>query len=86
MEPKHGRRNRWTNHRCSIRRIRNSCNRSRLYYARAVDSTMLVALSAMAAEQGAPTEMKTCSKRLINSWTMQPHILKLRTPTTAPAT
>ena len=27
-----------------------------LYYARAVDSTMLVALSAIAAEQGSPTE------------------------------
>eukprot|EP00956_Cyclotella_meneghiniana_P033872 scaffold99769_cov87-Cyclotella_meneghiniana.AAC.1 len=27
-----------------------------LFYARAVDSTMLVALSAIAAEQGAPTE------------------------------
>ena len=33
-----------------------------LYYARAVNATMLVALSAIASEQAAPTEKKTMTK------------------------
>jgi hypothetical protein len=41
-----------------IRRGRNSFKRSRVFLARAVDSTMLTPLSALASEQATPTEQK----------------------------